>query len=163
MAVNDDISFGELKGLRLQSDVLMDRYSGKNILDNQHLRNSIIDILTTPLGSRVMLRDYGTKLFQLIDHPVNRDFIVELYSTIHLALDKWEPRLIIDRIKVDVSLWNQGKISLDLEARYRLENGPVRINDLSLDFMAQNQYFIEDPENLRANPSAITLETIANS
>lgn len=35
-----------------------------------HLKQSIQDILTTPKGSRVMLRDYSSDLFSLIDRPL---------------------------------------------------------------------------------------------
>ena len=45
------------------------RYSGMNagsghaITDNEHIAQSIGDILLTPIGSRVMRRAYGSQLF----------------------------------------------------------------------------------------------------
>ncbi|MBJ3641459.1 baseplate assembly protein, partial [Salmonella enterica subsp. enterica serovar Weltevreden] len=47
------------------------RYSGMNassghaITDNEHIAQSIGDILLTPIGSRVMRRAYGSQLFNL--------------------------------------------------------------------------------------------------
>ena len=44
----------------------MDRETGKSLSGIEHLRQSIRDILTTPIGSRVMRRDYGSRLFELL-------------------------------------------------------------------------------------------------
>ena len=55
------------------------RYSGMNassghaITDNEHIAQSIGDILLTPIGSRVMRRAYGSQLFNLIDQPVDNE------------------------------------------------------------------------------------------
>ena len=53
-----------------------------------HLRQSIIDILTTPIGTRVMRPDYGSRLFELIDRPVNAEFLVDLYAETVIALNR---------------------------------------------------------------------------
>lgn len=45
----------------------MDRNTGKLLSGTDHIRQSIVDILTTPLGTRVMLPEYGSKLFDLVD------------------------------------------------------------------------------------------------
>ncbi|MGL4827152.1 MAG: GPW/gp25 family protein, partial [Vibrionaceae bacterium] len=47
----------------------MNRFTGYSISELQHIKQSIQDILTTPLGSRVMRRDYGSAIFELIDQP----------------------------------------------------------------------------------------------
>jgi hypothetical protein len=41
-------------------------------LGDEHLAQSCEDIVTTPLGTRVMRRDYGCLLAELIDRPLNR-------------------------------------------------------------------------------------------
>ena len=50
----------------------MSNRNGSYLTDEEHLKQSIIDILTTPVGSRVICREYGSNLFKLIDQPVNR-------------------------------------------------------------------------------------------
>ncbi len=47
----------------------MNRETGRAITDADHIRQSCGDILRTPVGSRVMRRDYGSLLFSLIDMP----------------------------------------------------------------------------------------------
>jgi phage baseplate assembly protein W len=70
-----------------------DKNTGKALDGKAHLRQSITDILNTRIGTRVMRRDYGSDLPNLIDNPINDEFAVDLYVALAEALDKWEPRL----------------------------------------------------------------------
>ena len=63
-----------------------------------HLRQSITDILTTPIGSRVMRREYGSRLYELVDAPVNKQTLIEIYVSTAEALLKWEPRLNVTKV-----------------------------------------------------------------
>ena len=67
--------------------------TGKALAGTEHLRQSVADILTTPLGSRVMRRDYGSLIPELIDQPLNRATVLRLYAATAHALVRWEPRL----------------------------------------------------------------------
>jgi uncharacterized protein len=66
-----------------------------------HIRQSIRDILTTPLGSRVMRRDYGSLLPELIDQPGNAVGVLRLRAATVAAIARWEPRVRITRIDFD--------------------------------------------------------------
>jgi phage baseplate assembly protein W len=79
----------------------MHSQTGQHLTDIGHLRQSISDILTTPIGSRVMRRDYGSRLYEYIDAPINRSTLVEIYSAVAEALRRWEPRLTVKRIQVE--------------------------------------------------------------
>ena len=89
---------------------------GKNISEINHLKQSISNILTTPIGSRVMRRDYGSNLFNKIDHPVNGELIAEIYLDIVESLFIWEPRFELDQVAVQ-NIEN-GKITIDLEGSF---------------------------------------------
>ena len=93
---------------------------GKNISEINHLKQSISNILTTPIGSRVMRRDYGSNLFNKIDHPVNGELIAEIYLDIVESLFIWEPRF--ELYQVAVQNIENGKITIDLEGSF-LSNG----------------------------------------
>lgn len=71
----------------------MDRHTGKPISGDAHLAQSIADILMTPLGSRVMRRDYGSLLFDLLDQPFNAASKLLIFAATALALRTWEPRI----------------------------------------------------------------------
>ena len=48
---------------------MMSRTTGQRLEPLAHLRQSIGDILSTPIGSRVMRREYGSLVPALIDKP----------------------------------------------------------------------------------------------
>ena len=90
--------------------------TGTDISEINHLKQSISNILTTPIGSRVMRRDYGSNLFKKIDHPVNGELIAEIYLDIVESLFIWEPRFELDQVSVQ-NIQN-GKITIDLEGSF---------------------------------------------
>ncbi len=98
----------------------MSAATGKALGDLAHLRQSIWDILTTPKGSRVMRRGYGSDLFELIDAPMNRETLMNIYTAAVEALLAWETRLLVTRV-VSASA-APGSITLDVYGRY-LPNG----------------------------------------
>jgi phage baseplate assembly protein W len=79
----------------------VDRTTGKAIEGVAHLAQSIGDILTTPVGSRVMRRDYGSLLPLLVDQPANAATRVRLYAAIAGALMRWEPRIRLTRVSIN--------------------------------------------------------------
>ncbi len=92
-------------------------------LDN-HLTQSITDILTTPKGSRVMRRDYGSALPDLIDAPMTGETIVDVFAATAEALDVWEPRLRLHRVEITSA--TAGRMTLRLTGD--VVTGPVVID-----------------------------------
>jgi phage baseplate assembly protein W len=76
----------------------MDRTTGLALSGDQHLAQSIADIITTPLGSRIMRRDYGSLLFELIDRPLNGATRLLCIMAAATALARWEPRIAIRQV-----------------------------------------------------------------
>ena len=76
----------------------MDRTTGKPLAGLDHLRQSIADILGTPLGTRLCRRDYGSLLPELLDQPMNQLMRVQLYAATALALSRHEPRIRLTRV-----------------------------------------------------------------
>jgi phage baseplate assembly protein W len=105
-----------------------DSTTGKPLSGLAHLRQSIKDILTTPLGSRVMRRDYGSRLFDLVDNPMNDATIVEIFAATAEALLRWEPRLQVQRVQVRTV--SQSAISIDLESIYLPTGEPVFLDGI---------------------------------
>ena len=71
----------------------MDRTTGKPLSGAAHLRQSVGDILGTPLGSRLGRREYGSIVPELLDHPLNDLTRVRIFAASALALQRQEPRL----------------------------------------------------------------------
>lgn len=64
------------------------------------VEESIRRILVTPLGSRVMMPEYGSRLFELVDKSVNDEWILDAIRFSSEAIETNEPRCILKRVKV---------------------------------------------------------------
>lgn len=108
----------------------MDNITGKPLGGLAHLRQSIADILITPIGSRVMRRDYGSRIFQRIDAPITGELVAEIYSDVVEALFNCEPRFEVSSVSV-VSIDN-GTIILDLEGKYLPTGESIRLENIGI-------------------------------
>lgn len=105
---------------------MMSRESGRSIPEIDHIIQSIQDILTTPLGSRIMRREYGSMLPDLIDQPTTSVLILKLYSAIYTAISRWEDRISIEQIQI--SNMQDGQLVIDLDAVYYLDQKNIGLN-----------------------------------
>lgn len=104
--------------------------TGRRAAGLDHLRQSIRDILTTPIGSRVMRRDYGSRLFQLLDAPMNRATLVQIYAATIEALARWEPRIRVERVVAASA--QPGRVSLDIHGVYVPEGRAVLLDGIEV-------------------------------
>ncbi|CAI8815590.1 GPW_gp25 domain-containing protein [Pseudomonas sp. IT-P74] len=95
----------------------MDRHTGQPISGIEHLRQSIGDILGTPLGSRRHRPEYGSTLPRFVDLPVNAGWKSSVQAEAARALGRWEPRLKLDQVRV-ISVIG-GKINLRIAGKYQ--------------------------------------------
>ncbi|WP_250294733.1 GPW/gp25 family protein [Wolbachia endosymbiont of Oedothorax gibbosus] len=98
----------------------MNAETGKGLEGLEHLKQSITDILTTPIGSRIMRREYGSRLFELVDKPISRDLTLEIYAATAEALGKFERRFKLEKVKI--AEVKEGKVNISLDGIY-LPNG----------------------------------------
>ncbi|MGL5029469.1 MAG: GPW/gp25 family protein [Wolbachia pipientis] len=108
----------------------MNASTGKELEGIEHLKQSIVDILTTPIGSRIMRRNYGSKLFELVDKPINRDFTLEIYAATAEALEKWEKRFKVKRVKITEV--KEGRVTLSLEGTYIPNNENIFLSGITI-------------------------------
>lgn len=95
----------------------MNASTGRAIDGMDHIRQSIKDILTTRIGSRVMRRDYGSLVPELIDHPSNPANVLRLQAASVMAILRWEPRVRITRTAFAIGFDGSALLSLDGERR----------------------------------------------
>jgi phage baseplate assembly protein W len=104
----------------------MNSSTGKALTGSAHLAQSINDILSTPLGTRIMRRDYGSQLADLIDWPLNNATRLQAYAAVAIALMRWEPRIRLSRVQL--SLGEQaGQAYLDVEGTVVDTNEPLNL------------------------------------
>ena len=109
----------------------MNATTGERLGGLDHLRQSIRDILTTPIGSRVMRREYGSRLFQLIDAPMNRSTLLDLYAATAEALERWEPRIKVESVQATSA--EPGRVELTLTGIYLPDGQLITLDGIVVD------------------------------
>jgi phage baseplate assembly protein W len=108
----------------------MDSNTGLALSGIDHLKQSVRDILTTPIGSRVMRRDYGSRLFELIDNPTNPETIADIIAATASALKQWESR--IEVTKVLVTSATPGEVMLNIEGKYKPDGQRITLEGIEV-------------------------------
>lgn len=104
----------------------LDRRTSQLLTGLDHLKQSIEDILTTPLGSRRMRPEYGSNLRRFVDLPVNEGWKSAVQAEVARALGRWEPRVRLERVRV-VSVLD-GQIGLELTGQYLGSSAVVEVS-----------------------------------
>jgi len=94
----------------------VDRSNGQAIESLEHLKQSLHDLLTTAVGSRVMRRDYGSVLPFLVDQPMNARTLMQMRAAIVHCLTKWERRVVPTSIFIKGSLLT----GIDITIEYKI-------------------------------------------
>ncbi|WP_342323507.1 GPW/gp25 family protein [Kosakonia sp. BYX6] len=79
----------------------MSRSTGGAITDAEHISQSLSDILRTPVGSRVMRRDYGSLLSSMIDQPQTPALELQIKVACYFSVLKWEPRITLSAVTTE--------------------------------------------------------------
>ncbi|ATU46270.1 hypothetical protein CS557_12565 [Acinetobacter junii] len=112
----------------------MSRLTGYAITDDEsqeyaHLKQSIHDILSTLIGTRLCRRFYGSLVPELIDQPCNEFTQVKLMSAAATALIRFEPRIKISQIRVNQSAQTPGKWDFFILGNQIMASGEKQFNE----------------------------------
>lgn len=110
---------------------MMNVTTGRAISEIDHVGQSIADILGTPIGSRLMRREYGSLLTELIDQPGNETTAVRIHAAIAGAIMKWEPRVRLSRVQLSAGE-RIGQYVLDVKGLYTPLNGQRSVMSLRM-------------------------------
>jgi len=91
--------------------------TGAALRDFEHVQQSIGVILTTPIGSRVMRREFGSELFDLVDRPMTARVILAIYAAAVMAIARWEPRYAVTGVRI-LAADASGNLALEFNGTY---------------------------------------------
>ncbi|GAB5125463.1 TPA: GPW/gp25 family protein [Escherichia coli] len=114
----------------------IDSATGRYLHGNEHLRQSVTDILSTPVGSRVLLREYGSRIFSLLDNPQDDFTRVRIVRETVTALERWEPRLTLRR--VEVTWAGEGSAWLTLVGVNNETQDTIRLEEIKIGNVSGN-------------------------
>lgn len=78
----------------------------KLVVDQNAVEQSIDAILLTPLGSRVFLREFGSRIHDLVFEPLTIETAIKIRNEVRRAINRWDPRLQL--VKVEASIDPEG-------------------------------------------------------
>jgi phage baseplate assembly protein W len=91
--------------------------TGRTLSGWPHVVQSIRDILTTPVGSRVMRREYGSELPLLVDRPMTQKVVLAVYAATAIAIARWETRFELTGVELREA-GPDGRLSVVIYGRY---------------------------------------------
>jgi len=68
--------------------------------DESAIRNSIINIFNTSPGERFLIPTFGSNLRAYLFRPVTQSTAQDIGNTVLNAVEKWEPRVIVENVTV---------------------------------------------------------------
>lgn len=99
----------------------IDRHTGKVIDNFQSALQGVEVVFITRLGERVMRREFGAGLIELIGRLVSLHLLMAFQQLIVTSIDLWEPRFRVRRILFEGSAdqIRLGVAKFGIEADYR--------------------------------------------
>ena len=94
----------------------MNAATGRTLDGIAHMRQSVRDILTTRVGTRVGRRAYGSELMGLADRPLTAETLVDVYAATAEAIERWEPRLRLESVEATAAA--NGRLVVRLVGTY---------------------------------------------
>ena len=82
----------------------------KMISNEDDIKSSLHILLTTRLGERVMVPEYGCNLEELLFENLNRTLITYVVELIKTAILYHEPRIDVQKVDISESDTNEGKL-----------------------------------------------------
>lgn len=98
----------------------IDRNTGKAIDNLTSTFQSVEVIFSTRLSSRVMRREFGGGVAELLGRAVTPRLFAAFQQLIGTAIDLWEPRLNVRKISLSGTIdeLRTGQVGLSIEADY---------------------------------------------
>lgn len=89
---------------------------------DEALAQAIRTVLFTPVGTRVMRRDFGSLLLELVDQPQNAATTTQIFGATALALMRWLP--VFRPVRVALEHLAPGRAQLVLQGHDRSSPTP---------------------------------------
>jgi len=95
--------------------------------DVPHITQSILQILQTAIGSRVIRRDFGSEIYGVVFEPNDPSLDAQFDFMIRKAIETWEPRVIVGSIILNRSEYKDGRLYIEINIRIIKTNTATNI------------------------------------
>ena len=94
----------------------------KMLQDEDDIKSSLEILLTTRLGERIMVPDYGCNLNELLFKPLNLTLKTYVIDLIKRAILYHEPRIDVNKIAIDPINELEGELLINIDYTIRSTN-----------------------------------------
>lgn len=95
--------------------------------DEEKVRQSIMMILSTAKGERVMRPDFGCDIHSFVFATLDRSTLTQINSAVSEALMRWEPRIDVNDITMTNDKAHGGRLLIELNYTIRHINFPANL------------------------------------
>jgi len=85
------------------------------VAEEEDIKESLIILLSTRTGERVMRSDYGCNLDMLIFDSMTVTFLTYVREHIRESIQRYEPRINLQQVIMDTSSYFEGKILITID------------------------------------------------
>lgn len=93
----------------------------------QKVKQSIISILSTAPGERVMRPDFGCGIHAFVFASLDTTTLSLIRSVVEEALVRWEPRIKLENVRVEPDAERDGWLSISIDYSIRATNSPANL------------------------------------
>lgn len=88
----------------------------------EDIQQSLLILLSTRIGERVMVADYGCALWSVVFENLTTSLLTRLQDMVERAIIKWEPRIRVDEVHTEVDPVEAGLVHINVVYTIRATN-----------------------------------------
>ena len=113
----------ELLGTGLSFPLSVDRRGGIALATGETDVDQAIEIiLSTAPGERPMRPEFGCGVHDFVFDTIDAATVGRLETEVRRALDRWEPRIVLEEVEFDLSRVTDGQLLINIGYRLRATN-----------------------------------------
>lgn len=105
----------------------MNRHTGTTIDGDAQLAQDINDLFSTPVGTRVMRRAYGSLLPSLLDQPLNGETQLLVCAAAAGAINRWIRRIRVVACRLTGNAEGKGLLTIDFRRTDTINAQPASL------------------------------------
>jgi phage baseplate assembly protein W len=89
---------------------------------HEDIDRSIVVILSTAKGERLMRPEFGCAIWDQLFEPINANSLGLMAHSVRDAIGQWEPRVDLEEVLVAPDVDREGRVTIDVTYRVRATN-----------------------------------------
>lgn len=88
----------------------------------EDIDRSIVVVLSTAKGERLMRPQFGCAIWDQLFDPINANTLGQMAQSVRESLSQWEPRIEVELVIADADPSTDGKVKIEITYRVKATN-----------------------------------------